>query len=343
MHDGGGGGDAYLDAARRRAAEERARQGLPPLANATLGVIGGSGLYDIEGLEHVVEVRPTTPFGQPSDAIVVGHLGATRVAFLPRHARGHRLLPSEVPYRANLYALRLLGVGRVVSISACGSMREAIAPRDVVVPDQFLDRTKDRPATFFGGGVVAHVAFADPVCPVLSARLAAEAEAVLASTSQSGHAASGSPDSGARAPVQRPRRRVHRGGTYLAIEGPQFSTRAESLLYRSWGVSVIGMTGLPEAKLAREAELCYGMLAFATDYDCWHEDEEAVTVAQVVANLGANVAWARAIVARLAADPMPEARLDCGCGRALVGAVQTAPEALDRDRVADLRLLLGAG
>ena len=316
-----------LGAARARAAAERKRQGLPELAEAALGVIGGSGLYEIEGLRDVVEVRPVTPYGRPSDALVVGSLGATRVAFLPRHGRGHRLTPSEVPYRANIYALRLLGVGSVVAVSACGSMREEIRPRDVVVPDQFIDRTKDRPATLYGAGVVVHVAFADPFCPVLSARLADEAERVFA--------ASDAALAGTLAA-----RRVHRGGTYLTMEGPQFSTRAESHLYRSWGVSVIGMTGLPEAKLAREAELCYGMLAYATDYDCWRAAEEAVTVAQVVANLGANIASAKEILRGLTATGVP-ARDHCGCASALAGAVQTDPSAVDWDRVRELALLLG--
>jgi len=243
-----GGVNPCLEASRARADLERVRQGLPEAAAADLGVIGGSGLYEIEGLRDVVEVRPATPFGEPSDAIVVGRLGETRIAFLPRHGRGHRLAPSEVPFRANMHALKLLGVGRVVAVSACGSMRRQIRPRDVVIPDQFVDRTKDRPATFFGRGIAVHVAFANPVCPVLSSRLADEAGHALAELDGE---RVGTPEA----------RRVHRGGSYLAIEGPQFSTRAESLLYRGWGVSVIGMTGLPEARLAREAELCYGMLA----------------------------------------------------------------------------------
>ena len=323
-----GGVNPRFEAARARADLERVRQGLPEAAAADLGVIGGSGLYQIEGLRDVVEVRPATPFGEPSDAIVVGRLGETRIAFLPRHGRGHRLAPSEVPFRANLYALKLLGVGRVVAVSACGSMRRQIRPRDVVIPDQFVDRTKDRPATFFGHGIVVHVAFANPVCPVLSSRLADEADRAFAELDGK---RVGTPQA----------RRVHRGGSYLAIEGPQFSTRAESLLYRSWGVSVIGMTGLPEAGLAREAELCYGMLAYATDYDCWLETEEPVTVAQVVANLGANVSSAKAILRRLAESPLPRDRDDCGCASALSGAVQTSPEAIDRDRATELRLLLG--
>ncbi|MGC8633259.1 MAG: S-methyl-5'-thioadenosine phosphorylase [Candidatus Limnocylindrales bacterium] len=318
--------DRY-EAARTRAARERERQGLPSQAEAALGVIGGSGLYEIDGLRDVVEVRPSTPYGPPSDALVVGAIGATRVAFLPRHGRGHRLTPSEVPYRANVYALKLLGVGSVIAVSACGSLREEIRPRDVVVPDQCIDRTKGRPSTLYGGGVVVHVGFADPFCPVLSAQLAEQAEAVFA---ESDGPAAGTPAA----------RRVHRGGAYVAMEGPQFSTRAESRLYRSWEASVIGMTGLPEAKLAREAELCYAMLAYATDYDCWHEDEEAVSVSQVVANLGANIASAKSIVRRIAAGGAP-GRDGCGCAAALVGAVQTDRSAVNPDRVRELALLLG--
>jgi 5'-methylthioadenosine phosphorylase len=318
-----------IGAARARAASERARQGLPEAAEAALGVIGGSGLYGIEGLRDVVEVRPDTPYGPPSDALVVGSLGGTRVAFLPRHGRGHRLTPSEVPYRANVYALKLLGVGSVIAVSACGSMREEIRPRDVVVPDQFIDRTRERPATLYGRGVVVHVAFADPFCPTLSGRLAEEAAAVFADV-----------DGEAGLAGTAAARVVHRGGTYVAMEGPQFSTRAESNLYRSWGASVIGMTGLPEAKLAREAELCYGMLAYATDYDCWHEDEEPVSVAQVVANLGANVASARAILHRIAAAGLP-GRDSCGCASALAGSIQTEVSAVDAARVRELSLLLG--
>lgn len=300
-------------------------------------MIGGSGLYSMEGLRDVVEARPQTPFGLPSDAIVVGTLGASRVAFLPRHGRGHRLTPGEVPYRANLYALKLLGVGRVVAVSACGSMREEIAPRDVVVPDQLVDRTRGRAATFFGDGVVAHIGFADPFCPILSARLAAEAEREFAA----GPGGLRAPDSVPPTAAGQAGRAVHRGGAYVAIEGPQFSTRAESAIYRSWGVSVIGMTALPEARLAREAELCYGMLAFATDYDVWHAEAEPVTVAQVVANLGANVATARAVIRSIAEQPVSADRDDCGCAHSLVGAVQTDPAAIDPGRIQDLDLLVG--
>ena len=326
-------------AARARAAEARARMRLPAAAEADLAVIGGSGLYEIEWLRDAIEVRPPTPFGPPSEAIVVGSLGPTRVAFLARHGRGHRLLPSEVPYRANLWAIRLLGAGRVVAVSACGSLQEAVAPRDVVIPDQLVDRTHGRPATFFGGGVVAHVAFADPFCADLRARLAEEAEAVV-------DAEAGGRRDPASPPADRVGggpRAVHRSGTYLAMEGPAFSTRAEAAIHRSWGMTVVGMTGAPEAKLAREAELCYAMLAFATDDDCWRDpaQAEAVTVGAVLANLAANVATARAVVRRLAARPWDQARASCACARALDGAVVTDPATIRPARAAELVLLLG--
>src|SRR3979409_168398 len=221
-------------------------------ARADIGIIGGSGLYDIEGLRNVTERSVKTPFGSPSDKVVLGELEGVRIAFLSRHGRGHRINPSEINYRANIYALKSIGVSRVISVSAVGSMKESIKPGDVVLPDQFIDLTKRRVSTFFEGGIVAHVAFGEPVCASLGAGLLAAARTVGAT--------------------------VHQGGVYLCIEGPQFSTKGESRLYRQWGASVIGMTNLPEAKLAREAELCYATVALATDYDCWHETEEAVTV-----------------------------------------------------------------
>ena len=217
-----------------------------------VGIIGGSGLYEMDGLTDVREVTVATPFGAPSDAIVHGRLGATELFFLPRHGRGHRLLPSELPFRANLWALKHLGVSRVIAVGAVGSLREEIAPGHLVVPDQFIDRTFNRVGTFFGNGIVAHVAFGDPVCPVLSQSLVESARRVNAT--------------------------VHVGGTYVCMEGPQFSTRAESELYRSWGASIIGMTNLQEAKLAREAELCFATLALATDYDCWKQDAQEVSI-----------------------------------------------------------------
>ena len=270
------------------------------MAQARIAVIGGSGLYDMEGLTHVQEVTPETPFGPPSDAIVVGEMEGVPMAFLPRHGRGHRLGPTQVPARANMYALKLLGVERVVSVSAVGSLKEEVHPLDLVIPDQLIDRTRQRASTFFGDGLVAHVGFADPFCPDLRAALHAAAT-----------------EAGAR---------VHVGGTYVVMEGPAFSTRAESLLYRSWGASVIGMTALPEAKLAREAEMCYATLAFATDYDCWRASGESVTVDMVVANLQRNVDVARAIVRRLAAR-LPGERT-CACAWALKDAVITPWESV---------------
>ena len=264
----------------------------------TIGVIGGSGLYEIEGLSNVKEVALATPFGAPSDSFVTGELHGVRMVFLPRHGRGHRISPSEINFRANIWGLKKLGVTRVLSLSAVGSMREDIAPGDFVVIDQFIDRTRHRPDTFFTDGVVAHVMFADPVCGELR-KVALEAARTTGA-------------------------KVHDGGTYVNMEGPQFSTRAESKLYRSWGVDVIGMTNLQEAKLAREAELCYSTIAMATDYDCWHEEHEAVTVEAVIAVMGRNVGNAKALV-KAAAPRMPAQRT-CGCGSALRHAIMTAKD-----------------
>ncbi|MCL5264601.1 MAG: S-methyl-5'-thioadenosine phosphorylase [Chloroflexi bacterium] len=265
------------------------------MPEAKIGVIGGSGLYDVEDLTDVEEVEISTPFGNPSDVITIGTLGGRRVAFLPRHGRGHRLSPSEVPSRANIYAFKTLGVEELISISAVGSMRDEIAPLHIVIPDQILDRTKGRHGSFFGDGIVVHVGFADPFCPELSRSLYDAAKLVGA--------------------------RVHKGGTYVCIEGPQFSTRAESRVYRQWGVDVIGMTALPEAKLAREAEMCYATLALVTDYDVWHEAEEPVTVEMIVANLQKNVQTAKDILKAV----LPNARdsRDCDCTHALENAVIT--------------------
>jgi 5'-methylthioadenosine phosphorylase len=271
----------------------------------TLGVIGGSGLYELPGLERVERVRVATPFGDPSDECVLGYLGGRRLAFLPRHGRGHRLLPSELPFRANLCALKMLGAEWVLAVSAVGSLREEIAPGHVVVPDQFIDRTHGRQAesTFFGRGVVAHVQFADPFCPGLSQALAEAAGAAGAT--------------------------VHRGGTYVCMEGPLFSTRAESHLYRSWGAHVIGMTNLQEAKLAREAELCFATLALATDYDCWRAGHEDVQIDDILRVLAANVELARRTVGQVASR-LPD-RTACACGHALRDAIitdrATIPEA----------------
>jgi 5'-methylthioadenosine phosphorylase len=253
-------------------------------AIATIGILGGSGLYKMEALTDVEELQIDTPFGKTSDAIILGTLAGIKVVFLARHGRSHHLLPSEVPYRANIYALKSLGVKYILSASAVGSLQEYARPLDIVIPDQFIDRTKNRPATFFGEGIVAHVAFADPICKALASELATAAASLnLGET------------------------KIHRGGTYLCMEGPAFSTKSESALYRNWGAKVIGMTNLTEAKLAREAEIAYSTLALVTDYDCWREGHESVTVEMVIANLHRNAANAQKIilatVERLAANP----------------------------------------
>lgn len=266
------------------------------MSEATVGIIGGSGLYQMDGLTEVSERRLDTPYGPPSDAIVLGTLGGRRVAFLPRHGRGHRINPTQVPYRANIYALKLLGVERVVSINAVGSLREELAPMDIVIPDQAIDRTRHRIDTFFENGIVAHVAFSEPFCPEMQSFVGAAAESTGA--------------------------RVHHGGTYIAMEGPQFSTRAESALYRSWGAHIIGMTALPEARLAREAEICYTSVAFVTDYDCWHPHHDSVTTEMVIGCLLKNADTARQLVRRVV-ETLPGSR-SCGCGDALSNAIVTA-------------------
>jgi 5'-methylthioadenosine phosphorylase len=282
-----------------------------------LGVIGGSGLYAIEGLTDVQEVMPQTPFGAPSDAIVTGMLDEQPIAFLPRHGRGHRISPTEVPSRANIYALKSLGVEWIISVSAVGSLREDYAPLDLVVPDQIFDRTRSRANSFFEGGVVAHISFAEPFCPRLSEQL---------------WTAMGALDD----------IRAHRGGTYVCMEGPQFSSKAESTAYRKLGFDLIGMTALPEAKLAREAEICYATVACVTDYDVWHESAESVTVEMVVANLMRNVENARRIIRTVAAS-MPETRADqtCGCEHALANAVMTDRSQITAPLRAKYGLLLG--
>jgi 5'-methylthioadenosine phosphorylase len=279
----------------------------------TLGVIGGSGLYRMAGLRDRREERISTPFGDPSDAYVLGTIDGRDIAFLARHGVGHRFLPSEINFRANIYGFKSLGVERIVSVSAVGSLREALVPLDVVVPDQFIDTTRHRPSTFFGSGIVAHVSLADPICPDLANGLVATARACGA--------------------------RVHAGGTYLCIEGPQFSTRAESHLYRSFRADVIGMTNAQEVKLAREAEICYSTLAMITDYDCWRPEEAAVTVQEVVARLNDNAAMAQSIVARVLAS-LPEPRA-CACATALKNAILTEPSRIPREARDRLRLLVG--
>ncbi len=268
------------------------------MAEARVAVIGGSGFYRLPGLAGVEEVRVDTPFGPPSDAIVIGALEGQRVAFLPRHGVGHRILPSELPARANIYALKLMGVEFVIGVSAVGSLRQDIEPLHMVVPDQLIDRTRGRPSTFFGEGLVAHVAFAEPFCPVLRGILLGAAR-----------------DAGVTA---------HNGGAYVVIEGPPFSTRAESTLYRNWGADIIGMTALPEAKLAREAEMCYAILACATDYDCWHDEHASVTAEMIVANLNKNVEVSQQAVG-LALTRLPSRR-ECACASALKDALVTPME-----------------
>ena len=264
-----------------------------------IGIIGGSGLYDMAELTDRHEVIVDTPFGQPSGPYVTGTLGGTRVAFLARHGAGHRITPSELNFRANIYGFKTLGVERILSASAVGSLREEMAPLDLVIPDQFIDRTRGRVSTFFGDGLVGHIAFADPVC---------------------GHVAQVAYDAAVAAGA-----RVHKGGTYVCMEGPAFSTRAESHLYRSWGAHIIGMTNLQEAKLAREAEICYATIALVTDYDCWHPDHDHVTVEMVIQNLTQNARTAQQVIAG-AIGALAGAPRACGCGQALATAIITRPE-----------------
>jgi 5'-methylthioadenosine phosphorylase len=271
------------------------------MTTAKIGIIGGSGLYQMPELKDVEEVGVETPFGSPSDDFIVGTLEGERVAFLPRHGRGHKLLPTELPFRANIYAMKLLGVERILSASAVGSLQERYAPLDMVIPDQFFDRTRARAheSTFFGDGIVGHITFAHPVCGDLGDVLEASCGAAEV--------------------------KVHRGGTYLCMEGPAFSTKAESHVYRSWGMDVIGMTNLQEAKLAREAEICYATLALVTDYDCWHEGHDAVSVEAVVEYLNKNVRNAQ-IIMREAVRRLSTAERACACGSALKSAIFTPPE-----------------
>lgn len=283
------------------------------MTQQTIGVIGGSGLYVMEALEGIEEVRLSTPFGDPSDSYVVGTLNGIRMVFLARHGRGHRILPHEINFRANIHGMKQLGVEWIVSVSAVGSMKEHIRPGDMVVPDQFFDRTKSRAPSFFGNGVAAHVAFADPVCPALWKILGDAAEQAGAT--------------------------VHRGGTYLCMEGPQFSTRAESRVYRTWGVDVIGMTNIPEAKLAREAEICYATLALSTDYDCWHETEEDVSIESVLEIMRTNVETAQRLI-RLAVTQIPGAR-SCACANALEHAILTDRSLISVETRERLALIAG--
>ena len=283
------------------------------MSEKVIGVIGGSGLYEMEGLSRIEEVSVETPFGEPSDKFITGVLDGVDMVFLPRHGRGHRILPSEINYRANIYGMKKLGVDHIISVSAVGSMREEIEPGHIVIVDQFFDRTKARASTFFGDGIVGHVEFGDPVCSALSSTLY---------------------DAGLSAGAT-----MHRGGTYVCIEGPQFSTRAESLVYRSWGVSVIGMTNIPEAKLAREAEICYGVLALSTDYDCWHEEEESVTVEMILETISKNVSTSKAIIKK-AVSEIASPR-GCGCENAMQYAVVTDRATIPEKTRAAVDLLLG--
>ncbi len=283
------------------------------MAEARIGVIGGSGLYQIEGLTDVKEIKVNTPFGAPSDVITIGNLNGVTIAFLPRHGRGHRISPTELPSRANIYAFKSLGVERIISVSAVGSLKEHIRPMDIVIPDQIIDRTRNRVSSFFGGGIVGHIAFAQPFCPVTS-------DTVYQAAHQTGV-------------------RAHDGGTAIIMEGPQFSTRAESELYRSWGADIIYMTGLPEAKLAREAEICYATIAIVTDYDCWNEKVASVTTEMILENLHQSINTARKIIG-LAAANLPQTR-DCACATALHNAIATAPELIPDKVKKDLHLIIG--
>jgi 5'-methylthioadenosine phosphorylase len=277
------------------------------MTHAQIGIIGGSGLYKMEALKDVEEVQIQTPFGSPSDALILGTLDGTRVAFLARHGRNHTLLPSELPFRANIYAMKQLGVQYLISASAVGSLKEEAKPLDMVVPDQFIDRTKNRISTFFGEGIVAHIAFGDPICKNLAGVLAT-----------------------AIASLNLPDVILHRGGTYVCMEGPAFSTKAESNLYRSWGATVIGMTNIPEAKLAREAEIAYATLALVTDYDCWHPDHDSVTVEMVIGNLQRNAVNAQKViqetVRRLSENP-PQSEAHSALKYAILTNLEKAPAA----------------
>jgi 5'-methylthioadenosine phosphorylase len=283
------------------------------MAEKVVGVIGGSGLYEMEGLEEVETVSLTTPFGNPSDSFIVGRLEELKVAFLPRHGKGHRISPSSLNFRANIYAMKLLGVQWIIGVSAVGSMKESIHPGDMVIPNQFIDLTKGRPNTFFSDGIVGHISFADPVCPVLSQVLFQSGKEVGTT--------------------------VHKDGTYLCIEGPQFSTRAESRLYRTWGVDIIGMTNLPEAKLAREAEICYATIAFATDYDCWHEEAGDVSIGEVLRILVQSSKTAKSAI-RNAVKHLPEKR-ECLCATALKYALITGKKIIPEKTKKDLEPIIG--
>ncbi|MBN2134675.1 MAG: S-methyl-5'-thioadenosine phosphorylase [Acidobacteria bacterium] len=279
-----------------------------------IGVIGGSGLYDMKGLKNITEVIVETPFGMTSDNIIVGEIDGQQIAFLARHGRGHRINPSNLPNRANIYAFKKLGVKMLISVSACGSLKEEYAPGSMVIIDQFVDRTKHRNDTFFEGGIVAHVSMADPVCNDL-------ADVLFEAGKEAGAS-------------------IHKGGTYLNMEGPQFGTRAESHLYRSWGIDVVGMTNFTEARLAREAEICYATIAMVSDYDCWHESEEEVSVEMIIAVLNKNVEMGQKII-RIAAGKLEGKEPKCECQSALKYAIMTNPDVIPGDLKKKLNLLIG--
>jgi 5'-methylthioadenosine phosphorylase len=283
------------------------------MAETIVGVIGGSGLYEMEGLEEVQKISLKTPFGDPSDSFMVGRLEGVKIAFLPRHGKGHRISPSSLNFRANIYALKLLGAQWIIGVSAVGSMKESIHPGDMVIPNQFIDRTTGRPNTFFSDGIVGHISLADPVCPVLSQLLYQAGQKVGAT--------------------------VHKDGTYLCIEGPQFSTRAESKLYRTWGVDIIGMTNIPEAKLAREAEICYATIAFATDYDCWHQEAGDVSIGEVLRILAQSTQTAKSAI-RNVVKHLPEKR-ECICSTALKHALITGKTMIPEKTKKDLEPIIG--
>ena len=283
------------------------------MPQAKIGVIGGTGLYDIEGLTDIEEVNIDTPFGKPSDAIITGRLEGVGIAFLPRHGKGHRISPTEVPYRANIYALKSLGVEHIIAINSAGSFKQEIKPGDLLIPDQLIDRTRSRVNSFFSEGIVVHIPFAEPFCPVLS-------QIVLEAAREAGAS-------------------VHQGGTYVVMEGPAFSTRAESRLYRSWGADIIGMTALHEAKLAREAEICYAIIVGVTDYDSWQERSQPITIDVILDVLHQNIDTIKKII-RLAVSRMPGKR-SCGCATALEAAIVTVPKLIPSEQKKKLNLLIG--
>jgi 5'-methylthioadenosine phosphorylase len=284
------------------------------MEQAKIGIIGGSGLYQMEGLTEVTEISVDTPFGKPSDNFILGTLEGQRVAFLARHGRGHKLLPTELPFRANIYAMKLLGVEWIISASAVGSLQEQYAPTDIVVPDQFFDRTRGRVSTFFGEGIVGHITFSHPICGDVSEIIARACEATGV--------------------------KVHRGGTYLCMEGPAFSTLAESRLYRSWGMDIIGMTNLQEAKLAREAEICYATMAMVTDYDCWHPEHDSVTIELVIEYLNKNSANAQKII-RDAVRQLSSFERDCSHRNAIKHAILTQREVIPAETKQKLKAIIG--